>query len=148
MTQEIEKLINEINVYKKEIFDVNQTIADKVNALSSKQREAQEKLDKVVAKMAAEALKDNDYGCGTHNIDTPLFKVKAVVRKKVKWDESALVNIENQIKSVGQNPEDYIKYKRSVSEANYGKFSDDIKKIFTAARTVEPSAPLITITNK
>ena len=105
-------------------------------------------MDVEVAKIAAEQFKDKDYGCGTANLETPSLKIKCVVSKKVKWDEGELRKIAEQIRASGNNPENFIKYKLSVSEAAFKGFSPEIQEAFVPARSVEPSAPKITIERK
>lgn len=148
MSQQIEKYIVEVEALNQEIYNINQTIADKVYELKQKKTTIQNKLDAEIAKVAAKELKDKEYGCGTANIETPHFKIKTVVSKNVKWDEKILKGIKQQIIAAGQNPEIYIKEKLSVSEAAYKGFPDDIKEVFLPARTVEPSAPKITYERK
>jgi len=148
MSQQIEKLIAEVEGFNQEIFALNQTIADKVYALNEKKSKAQEALNTEIAKAAHKELVDKEYGCGTANIETPQFKIKAVVSKKVKWDEKQLHTIKNQIIASGQNPALYIKEKLSVSETSYKDFPDSVKEVFLPARTVEPSAPKITYERK
>jgi len=148
MTQVIEELIAEVEGTSQQIFELQQTIADKVNALNAIKQEAQTRLNDAIFEVAKETLKDKDYGCGTANIETPQFKIKTVVSKKIKWDETLLKGIAEQIKDAGQDPEVYIKYKLSVSETAYKDFPEKIQDVFTKARTVEPSAPKITYERK
>jgi len=148
VTQTIEKLIGEVDKLDAEIFALNQTIADKVSGLQNKKSEVKELLDKEIYTQCAEQLADKDYGCGTANLETTLFKIKTVVSKKVKWDEKMLRTVANDIKAAGQDPEAYIKYKLSVSETAFKGFPENIQQAFLPARSVEPSAPKITIERK
>lgn len=148
MTKDIDAMIGEVNLYDQQIFDLQQTIADKVHALTQARNEAKEKLDLEITKLAMKELKGKDYGCGTANIETPLYKIKTVVSKSVKWDEDILRRIAGQIKEAGQDPEVYIKYKLSVSETAFKSFPEPIQQAFIPARTVEPSSPKITIERK
>jgi hypothetical protein len=148
MSQKIEELINIVESLDKQIFDLNQTIADQVHHLAETKSKTQEKLNFEIAKAAFKELSGNEYGCGTANIETHQFKIKAVVSKNVKWDEKVLKDIKQQIIAAGQNPEVYIKEKLSVSETAYKGFPQSIKNVFLPARTVEPSAPKITYQRK
>lgn len=148
VTQTIEKLIGEVDKLDVEIFELNQTIADRVAGLQNKKAEVKELLDKEIYSQCAEQLADKDYGCGTANIETTLFKIKTTVSKKVKWDEALLRNVADDIRLAGRDPEVYIKYKLSVSETAFKGFPDNIQQAFLPARSVEPSAPKITIERK
>lgn len=146
---DIENMIGQIDNLDDEIFELNQTIAEGVNFLEGRKREIKSKLDLEIATLAALELKDNDYGCGTANIDSSRHKIKVVVTKKVKWDEDMLRDhIEPMIIQAGKKPEEFIKYKRSVSETDYKSFGEKMRLIFEPAREVVPSAPKITIERK
>lgn len=148
MSENIEQMINEVDKLDDEIYALNQTIADKVNKLQSKRNEANEKLNEAVAKEAATALEENDYGCGTANIETARHKIKVVVSKKVKWDEKGLFGIRQQIIDAGKNPDNFIKQKLSVSETSYKGFEPNIQELFETVREVTPSAPKVQIVRK
>jgi len=148
MSKNIEVMIGEIDKLDDQVFELNQTIADKVNALQNKKSELKSMLDVEIAKAATGDLTNKEYGCGTATIETARHKIKVVVSKKVKWDEKQLFVIRNQIIDAGQNPSAYIKEKLSVSETAYKGFTPDIQKTFEPARSVEPSAPKITIERK
>ena len=143
---EIEKLINDIDTINNDIHELNQTIAVELNGLNNRKATLQAELDDHILKSSD--FSGKEYGCGTVNIDTEHFKIKTVVSKKIKWDEKALRTVANQIKDAGQDPEAFIKYKLSVSETSYKGFPDAIQQAFLPARSVEPSAPKITIERK
>lgn len=146
--QNIETMVNQIEKLDREIFELEQTIAEKKAGLVKKRDEMKGLLDAEIAKEAAAQLKGNDYGCGTATIETALHKIKVTVSKKVKWNESKLHDIKVLIAAANKNPADYIKEKLSVSETDYKKFPDDIQAVFEPARSVEPSAPKIEIISK
>jgi len=144
----IDDLINELEGLNSEIHALNQTIAAPLFELNQKKREAQAKFDLEAAKLATEQLCGKDYGCGTANIETALNKIKVVVSKKVKWDEAELRKVMDKIKAAGRDPEEFIKVKLSVSETEFKKFPDAIQAEFVPARSVEPSAPVVTYERK
>lgn len=148
MTNDIEKLIRNVNRIKDDIYDLNYTIAEKMLNLNEEHLHAKQELDAELARLAAENLKSKEYGCGTANLDTDNFKVKVVIGKKVKWNEDILEDIEKVIEGSGGDPANFIKYKRSVSEAAYKGFSPDIREVFSPAREVVPALPKITIEGK
>ena len=144
----IEELIAQLDEAESAIFEVNQTIAPKVAELQGKRSEIKDALDLEIAKIGAVELSEEDYKCGTANIDTEKFKIKYVVSKKIKWDEKQLKLIKKKIIDAGQDPELYMKEKLSVAETKYKDFPDNIKAEFEPARSVEPSAPKIEIVRK
>lgn len=148
MANNIETMIKEVDKYDDQIAELKASIADKVDALCAKRDEINNLLNFEITKQATEELKNEDYGCGTANIETDRYKVKVVVSKGVKWDEDILRKIAVQIREGGQDPEDFIKYKLSVSETDYKKFGDNIQAVFEPARTIQPSKPVIKIERK
>ena len=90
-----------------------------------------------------EKLKDRPYNCGTTNIESDVYKVKATVSKKVSWDQEKLKEVSRLIKEGGQNPAAYIKTKLDVSESVYKTWPDDIQRVFLPAREVKQSATKI-----
>lgn len=148
MSNKIEKYLNDIDAVQAEINNLMSPIEKKLNELQSKRDELEIKMKTDIAKMAMDQLKDKDYGCGTANIDLSNHKVKVVVSKQVKWDEDKLKGIANKIRDAGQNPENFIKYKLSVSETAFKGFTEAIQNEFLPARTVEPSKPKIMLERK
>lgn len=89
-------------------------------------------------------LSDKDYGCGTANIDLGSYKIKAVVSKKVTWDQSRLAALAERIRASGENPLEYMKLEYDVPESKFKAWPSNIQSEFVAARTVTPSAPKLT----
>lgn len=145
---EVEKSLVKINELDMKLINLRATIANEEQLIIDEKKKHTDVVNEYVKEQAASDLKGKDYGCGTSNIDLGLFKAKVVVSKKVKWDESRLVDISKMISDAGEVPSDYIKTKLSVSEADYKNFSKDIQKVFISARTVESSTPKITIERK
>ena len=146
--ENIETLVADIKKIESSITEIQQPIAKAVNELKEQRVILQGKLDAAITESVSDAFSKKDYGCGTVNFETDNLKIKVVVRKTVKWDEGKLKVIENLIKEGGQDPENFIKYKRSVLEGSYKDFTDEIKKVFEPARSVEPSKPTTTIEQK
>lgn len=148
MTQILENAIAEIDELNNKIFELNSTIAPALATLNGKKQELQSQMDEEISKIAARELASKQYGCGTANLETSMHKIKVVVSKKIKWDEKQLKNISEQIRTSGQDPEVYIKYKLSVSETAYKGFPENIQAVFEPAREVMPNKPKITIERK
>lgn len=92
-----------------------------------------------------EQLSGKDYGAGTATINTPNYKLKVVIGKKVTWEQGGLASIESDLVAKGQNPREYIKVKYDVSESAYKGWPESLKSMFKDARTVEPSKPKLEI---
>lgn len=141
----IETEIEVINHLKKQINDVMEGIADKIAPLQKELKETQAGLDKILVEEALKRLDNKPYKCGTANLSAGAFKVKVAIPKSVKWDEKKLLDVERMIIAADKEPRDYIKYKLSVAEKDYDSFSDEIKNVFKAARTVDQGKAKITI---
>lgn len=94
---------------------------------------------------AMNVLADNEYGCGTTSWEENGHTVKIEVKKNVKWDNAML---KEKYKQLGVDADNYIDVKMSVSETNFKKWDNKIKTFFEPARTVTPTKPYITITDK
>lgn len=124
-----------------EILQLESEIAAKKKTLAQAEAKLQETIqDKVTAELATK-----DYGCGTVNIVEDDIKIKVVVSKKVKWDNSQLERIYNDIKESGADVSAYLKISYTVNENNYKAWGDNIQAYFEPARTVEVSKPAIKI---
>ncbi len=75
------------------------------------------------------------------------FVIKADTPKKVTWDQEMLAEIYEKIKK-HEDPSPYIKVKYEVSETAYKNWSDDIKEVFSPARTESHGTTKIDITQK
>lgn len=125
-----------------------ESIDDQIETLKQKRLDYERDLQEFIQADVVEQLKDKDYGCGTANVETPEFKVKVVVSKKVKWDEKQLAGIYSMIQAANEDPLDYIKVSYDVSETAYKAWPEKITKVFEPARTVETSKPKVTFERK
>jgi len=148
MSLELEEMIANIDKLDDQIFEIEQTIADKVNALRAKRNGFKQILDAEVELQANTMLDNKPYKCGTANIETSRHKIKVTVPKKVKWDEDQLKTIRTQVIASGKNPSDFIREKLSVTETMYKGFIKEIKDVFEPARTVSTGAVKIIIERK
>lgn len=138
-------------------FDEN-LIDDEINRILSldaeieslkKQRDkAEGSLLEYVKADISSGLADKDYGAGTVNLESLEYKIKAVVSKRVKWDQDKLAEIYQRIQEHGENPAQYVKVKYDVSENAYKNWPDAIAKAFEPARTVEVTAPKFSFERK
>lgn len=108
-----------------------------------------EKLESEALVLIADDIQDqigkNDYGCGTATIELEEYKVKAVVSKKVTWDQDQLAILAERIKASGDNPLEYVKVKYEVLETKFKNWPTVIQDEFINARTVAASKPALKI---
>jgi len=145
MTNNIEKLLAQVERINDELFELQQTISDGVAVLTSRKIETQGLLNDEIYKVATNDLDAKPYGCGTSTINTARHKIKCVVSKQVKWDDAQIAEIFDMIQAANKDPFEYINRKLTVSETAYAGFNPEVKAVFDPARSVEASKPKITI---
>lgn len=91
---------------------------------------------------------DADYGTGSATIDTEVGKFTINYPKKIDWDQDQLDHLWERITAAGENPEEYMDKKLSVSETKYKAFPSHIRDNFTPARTVSAGNPTFTFKEK
>lgn len=109
------------------------------------QADAEEGLIDALSVDVRSQLNDKDYGTGTANVDLEGYKVKVVISKKVTYDQQGLETVEQQLVAAGQDPHEYMKVERKVSENSYKAWPSSLQKMFEPYRTVEASKPKITV---
>lgn len=119
-----------------------------IAALKKQRDAAEESLLEYVKADISSGLSDKDYGAGTVNIESHEYNIKAVVSKRVKWDQDKLAEIYQRIQEHGENPAQYVKVKYDVSENAYKNWPDAIARAFEPARSVEVTAPKFTFERK
>lgn len=115
-------------------------IDSEIKKLKNKKADYESDLDSFLSDEVGSQLKEKDYGCGTANTETEKYKVKAVVTKKVEWDQGALKQAYEMLAATEENPDDYIQTKFSISENAYKNWPEKIRKFFEPGRTVKPSS--------
>ena len=141
----IEKLADDVFSIDAQIQQLTASIKPQLDELAAKRKDIQSKLDEKVLELANVELATKEYGCGTVNLQEGNYKFKVVVSKKVKWDNSQLERIHQEIKDSGVDPSAYLKVSYTVNENNYKAWGDNIQGYFEPARTVEVTKPTIKI---
>lgn len=131
------------NITVDDILDHLKELDFQMSELDKKKADALATLNFYIENDVATQLADKDYGCGTATIDTEKYKVKYVVSKKVKYDQSELANIVKRIVDSGANPDEYVKISYDVAESKFKAWPSNIQQEFVNARTVETSKPRI-----
>lgn len=141
----IEKLADGVFNIDAQIQQLTATIKPQLDELAVKRKELAAQLDDAILEKANVEFANKEYGCGTVNLEEGNYKVKVVVSKKVKWDNSQLERIHQEIKDSGTDPSAYLKVSYTVNENNFKAWGDNIRGYFEPARTVEVTKPTIKI---
>jgi len=78
---------------------------------------------------------------GTVRFDDGGTTVVADLPKKVQWDQAKLAAIVAEIRSAGEDPDEYLTTEFKVSERAYGAWPSSIRSAFEPARTVTTGKP-------
>ena len=95
---------------------------------------------------ARSVLRDSGRDFGTAHVNDGALHVKYELPKKVTWSQPILKEMAERIVASGDNVEDYVDIKLSVSESRYINWPPALQQQFAAARTVEEGKPTITLT--
>ena len=75
--------------------------------------------------------------------------VKVDIPKRVEWDQKQLELVASDIRNTwGEDPEDYMRVKRDVTETAYKNWPQALKRIVEPARTVKAGKPKFSIEQK
>ena len=129
------------NITADDIIDEIISLDTEIKKLQKKKKGFEDDLDSFLGAQVGGQLADNDYGCGTANLETENYTVKAVVAKKVDWSQDGLKQAYETLKKSDENPDEYIKTKFDISEAAYKNWPEKICKFFEPSRTVK-TAPI------
>lgn len=134
--------------------DLNGILADiqvldaQLSELKDKKDNLQKQVNTLIGEDIRRQLAANDYGCGTATIETEEYKIKAVVAKKVDWDQPKLAELYERIKASGDNPGVYMKAEFKVSETAFKTWPTAIQDALLDAREVSQSKPTLKIERK
>lgn len=122
------------------IEELNYVTAEK-NALADREKKIKEQIIASVEKEAIEQLNKKAEPFGVVHVGL----VSLTYPKKVKWDQTKLADLYEQIKKGNENPLDYMKVEYDVPETKYKAWPEVIKSEFVDARTVERGNPTLKI---
>lgn len=74
------------------------------------------------------------------------YRIRIDTPKRVKWDQNKLALIYAEITEGGDDPDQYIDCKYSVSETAYNSWPDFVRKPFEPARTLEAGRATVKVT--
>lgn len=148
INDEIEEKLKELDTIDDAIYEIEQTISDKLGALQASKIILQNEVDGLILDKARAMLDNKPYKCGTVNLETRRHKIKTTIPKKVTWDQFKLEEVRNKIIDAGRDPAEFIKKTLSVTETDYNKFPEIIKLEFEPARTVEQGKAKIEIVRR
>ena len=90
-------------------------------------------------------VKDRIRPEGSTTLDQDCVKLTVTVPVRVEWSAAKLKEVANRIAESGDDPEDYIKFKPSVSERDFKTWPEAVQKVFMPARTTKPGKRRIEI---
>lgn len=120
------------------IEELNYVTAEK-NALADREKKIKEQIIASVEKEAMDQLNKKSEPFGVVRVG----HVSITYPKKVKWDQTKLADLYEQIKKGNENPLDYMKVEYDVPETKYKAWPEVIKNEFVSARTVERGNPTL-----
>jgi len=118
-----------------QLFERRDELRHVINELKQELKDLDEKLSDTFLDTARDALRADGKDFGTTHIVSGNKKLKAVVRKKVSWDQEMLLTTLN-----GMDPDDakhYGKINFSVEERKYSTAPPAIRQKLEECRTVE-----------
>ncbi len=93
-------------------------------------------LDKAMVELRSKTLDS-----GTAHVLEDDIDVVVTIPKKVDWDQRELAKSVEAVQSWGEDPDEYVTTKLSVSETAYKSWPTAIRKVFEPARTMTPGKP-------
>lgn len=121
-----------------------------LNHLIAWTKQVRSKLDAALAQrygdQAQAALRASGRDFGTAHLDEGTVHIKAELPKRVQWDQARLKEIAQRIATAGDNVEDFLDVKLSVSEGRFTNWPPALREQFAAARTVVAGKPTFTLT--
>lgn len=114
---------------------------DEIEVIEAQKNAFQKELSELIADDVRIAMDGKPYGCGTANLEAQSFEIKCTIGKTVKWDQSKLQKLWNDILKSGEEPSQYIKVKYEVAEDAYKNWPSSIADVFEPAREVKAGKP-------
>lgn len=124
---------NDIDAVVKDLINIKEDMDE----LKKQKAKLELELSALVQSDIEDQLQHEDYGTGTVTIETENHKIKAVVPKKVKWDQEKLLELHDRIVAHGDDPRAYMKAEFKVSEESFKNWPVNIQDAFSDCRTVE-----------
>ena len=128
-----------------ELFDRRNELREVINGLKEELKSIEEQISDTYMQIARDALRADGKDFGTTHIVSGNQKLKAVLRKKVVWDQTKLFNTLDTL-----DPDDarhYAKLSVSVEERKYTTAPPAIRQKLEECRTVEVAGFSIEVEN-
>lgn len=142
----VQPLMNEISIddYALRLAEIK----EQKDSLTKEEGQIKLAIKDRYAEEIAAKLKEKDEPFGVVNIEEGDKVIAVTTPKKVKWDQTKLATLVQQITAGGEDPLQYIKIEYDVPEAKFKAWPDVIRQEFLDARTVEPGSIAIVIKEK
>jgi hypothetical protein len=139
----LKELLEEQDRLQNAIAEVEAGIKPQLDPLQVDLQVVKEQINSKASEEAIKAFQAAKKDTGTLDFISEGVKIKAVVDKKVEWDQKELSDIWGRILSTGDKPEEYITRKETytVPEKHFTAWPEQIKAVFLPARTLTPKPP-------
>lgn len=121
---------------------------EEIAELTAQKKQLQKLLLESLKPQIDEQLQDKDYNCGTANVVVGNHQVSITIPKKIKYDNEELNDLYQEIRSHGDDPEEFINVKFSINENAFKLWPVQRQNYFARARTVDRGAPVIKVKDK
>lgn len=119
----------------RELFDRRDELREVINGLKDELKDIESQISDTFMQDARDHLRADGKDFGTTHIISGNQKYKAVVRKKVTWDQDKLLNVLNRMDE--DDARHYGKLTVAVEERKYTTAPPAIKQMLEDCRTVE-----------
>jgi len=109
----LKDLLTEQDHLQEEIAEIEESIKSRIDPLQVELQAIKEQINERISPEAVKAFQAAKKDTGTLYFIFEGVKIKAVIDKKVDWDQKELIAIWNRISSTGDNPEEYITRKET-----------------------------------
>jgi hypothetical protein len=139
----LKELLEEQQRLQATIEQVEASIKPQLDPLQVDLQVVKEQINQRASEEATKAFHAAKKDTGTLNFVSEGVQIKAVVEKKVEWDQKELASIWHKIVTTGDKPEEYITRKETytVPEKSYTAWPEQIRAVFLPARTLTPKPP-------
>lgn len=127
-----------------EISQLNDLLAEEEELLKDRKKALQYAAELRFLDKAIGQLRSKTLDSGTAHVLEDDVDVVVTIPKKIDWDQTELAKSVEAVRSWGEDPNEYVTTKLSVSETAYKAWPGAIRKVFQPARTMTPGKPKFT----
>lgn len=128
------------------LLEIRQSIDDEIAPLKQRREEVQSAIEKRVSPSIAKARSELGKTEGIVRAAVDGFEVKSDIPKDIKWDSPKLMTACEKIAELGEDPQQFIDFKLSVSEAKFKVLPKAILALVSDARVMKHGKEKLEIT--